>query len=169
MKPGYPCTRLGLRTRTRTLNPSPSRSLPFSFCSFLRWISNFSSLSWILAGDRKFGRNTENRCRFGFNTRLDYYSTIFPFFFFSFFLAEQYNISHGGCLLHIFIKWNSETSIFMAHLIYVFKLVFLFFKQYYTYFYTLFHPHIFLKNANNVTRTTLPNRSLVYEITKCVV
>ena len=30
------------------------------------------------------------------------------------------------------------------------------FKQHYTYFYTLFHPHIFSKNTNNITRITLP-------------
>ena len=42
--------------------------------------------------------------------------------------------------------------------VYVFKYMFSVFKQYYTYFYTLFHPHVFLKNINNVTITTLPNR-----------
>ena len=31
------------------------------------------------------------------------------------------------------------------------------FKQYYTYFHTLFHPHLFLKNKNNITKITLPN------------
>ena len=31
------------------------------------------------------------------------------------------------------------------------------FKQHYTYFHTLFHPRLFLKNTNNVTRITLPN------------
>ena len=31
------------------------------------------------------------------------------------------------------------------------------FKQHYTYFYTLFHPHVFSKNTNNVIRTTLSN------------
>ena len=35
------------------------------------------------------------------------------------------------------------------------------FKQYYTYFYTLFHPQIFPKNTNNVTRTTLSNGPLI--------
>ena len=34
------------------------------------------------------------------------------------------------------------------------------FKQYYTYFHTLFHPHVFPKNTNNVTRTTLPSTPL---------
>ena len=34
------------------------------------------------------------------------------------------------------------------------------FKQHYMYFHTLFHPHVFLKNTNNVTRITLPNGPL---------
>ena len=29
--------------------------------------------------------------------------------------------------------------------------------KHYTYFHILFHPHVFLKNTNNVTRTMLPN------------
>jgi len=37
------------------------------------------------------------------------------------------------------------------------KQQFLIFKQHYTYFYTLFYPHIFPKNTDNVTRTILPN------------
>ena len=36
----------------------------------------------------------------------------------------------------------------------VFKHMFLVFKQHYTYFYILFHSHIFLKDTNNITRTT---------------
>ena len=35
------------------------------------------------------------------------------------------------------------------------------FKQYYTYFYIFFHPHVFSKNTNDVIRTTLPNGSLI--------
>ena len=35
--------------------------------------------------------------------------------------------------------------------------MFLIFKQHYTHFYILFHPHVFSKNTNNVTKTTLPN------------
>ena len=42
---------------------------------------------------------------------------------------------------------------------YVFKHMLSVFKQHYTYFHTFFHPHIFPKNTNNVTRTTLPNDS----------
>ena len=38
------------------------------------------------------------------------------------------------------------------------------FKQHYTYFYTLFHPHIFSKNTNNITRTTLPNRLQISQL-----
>ena len=33
----------------------------------------------------------------------------------------------------------------------------------YTYFYTFFYLHVFLKNTNNVTRTTLPNSFLKRE------
>ena len=35
------------------------------------------------------------------------------------------------------------------------------FTQYYIYFYTLFHLHVFSKNTNNVTRTMLPNGSWI--------
>ena len=31
------------------------------------------------------------------------------------------------------------------------------FKQYYTYFHIFFHPHVFSKNTNNVTKTMLLN------------
>ena len=44
--------------------------------------------------------------------------------------------------------------------VHVFKHMFLVFKQHYTYFYILFHPHVFLKNTKNVTRIILPNGSL---------
>ena len=33
------------------------------------------------------------------------------------------------------------------------------FKQYYMYFYTLFHLYIFSKNINNIIRNLLPNGS----------
>ena len=35
--------------------------------------------------------------------------------------------------------------------------MFLVFKQYYMYFYTFFHPHVFSKNTNNIIRIALPN------------
>ena len=47
-----------------------------------------------------------------------------------------------------------------GHLVHVFKNTFSVFKQYYTYYHTLFHPDVFSKNTNNVTRITLPNGSL---------
>ena len=43
---------------------------------------------------------------------------------------------------------------FVEHL----KHMFLIFKQYYTYFYTLFHLQIFQKNTNNITQILLSNR-----------
>ena len=45
----------------------------------------------------------------------------------------------------------------MTHLLLLFQQQFLVFKQHYTYFHILFHSHVFPKNTNNVTRTTLPN------------
>ena len=35
------------------------------------------------------------------------------------------------------------------------------FKDHNMYFYTLFHPHIFLQNLNNVIRNLLPNEPLI--------
>ena len=36
------------------------------------------------------------------------------------------------------------------------------FKQHYTHFYTLFHPHVFQKIINNITQTPLPIEPLVF-------
>ena len=47
-----------------------------------------------------------------------------------------------------------------SHLVWHFKQHFSVFKQYYTYFNILFNSHVFLKNTNNVIRTTLPNKPL---------
>ena len=44
----------------------------------------------------------------------------------------------------------------------LFKQQFSVFKQYYMYFHTFFHPHVFPKNTNNVTRTTLPNEPYMF-------
>ena len=52
---------------------------------------------------------------------------------------------------------------FGAHLLPFFKQRFLVFKQYYMYFHILFHLHIFSKNKNNVTKTTLPNGPLIFQ------
>ena len=49
----------------------------------------------------------------------------------------------------------------MACLVYVFKHTFSVFKQHYMYFHTFFHPHVFPKNTNNITKTTLPNGPLL--------
>ena len=46
-----------------------------------------------------------------------------------------------------------------ARLVHVFKHMFSIFKQYYMYFHTFFHSHVFSKNTNNVTKITLPNGS----------
>ena len=45
-----------------------------------------------------------------------------------------------------------------ARLVEHLKHMFLVFKQYYTYFYTLFHLQIFQKNTNNITQILLSNR-----------
>ena len=37
------------------------------------------------------------------------------------------------------------------------------FKQHYTYFHILFHPHVFPKNTDNITRAILPNEPLEIE------
>ena len=47
-------------------------------------------------------------------------------------------------------------------LIELFNNMFSIFKQYYTHFHTLFYLHVFQKNTNNVTRTTLPNNPQVF-------
>ena len=47
------------------------------------------------------------------------------------------------------------------------KLTFSHFKQRYTYFHTLFHPHIFQKTLNNSSQTALPTPSF-HKIKKCL-
>ena len=49
----------------------------------------------------------------------------------------------------------------MTYLVHVFKHTFSVFKQHYIYFHTLFHPHVFSKNTNNVIINLLPNGPLV--------
>ena len=48
------------------------------------------------------------------------------------------------------------------------KYMFLVFKQYYTYFYTLFHLQIFQKNTNNISQIPLSNGLLVVRIRKYI-
>ena len=51
-------------------------------------------------------------------------------------------------------------STLLKTLVHVFKYMFSIFKQHYMYFHTLFHPHVFSKNTNNIIRITLPNGPL---------
>ena len=60
-------------------------------------------------------------------------------------------------------KVYREERTFRTCLVTEFKLTFSHFKQYYTYFYTLFHPHVFQKSTNNNSQTTLPNTLLCWE------
>ena len=50
---------------------------------------------------------------------------------------------------------------FRPYLLLLFKQQFSIFKQYYVYFYILFHSHVFSKNTNNVIINFLPNGPLV--------
>ena len=91
--------------------------------------------------------------------RQGWLSFLFVCFFFFFFFGEKTRVA---CLS---LKPNTNVSLpvlqrigkLSARLVHVFKHMFSVFKQYYTYFRTLFHPHVFPKNINNITRTTLPN------------
>ena len=47
---------------------------------------------------------------------------------------------------------------YRTRLVHMFKHMFSVFKQHYTYFHTLFYPHVFPINTNNVTRITLSNK-----------
>ena len=49
---------------------------------------------------------------------------------------------------------------FRGRLVHVLKHMFSVFKQYFTHFHTPFHSHVFPKNTNNATKTTLPNGPL---------
>ena len=60
---------------------------------------------------------------------------------------------------HFFIVLNF--GIFKARLVELLNNSFLVFKQHYTYFHTLFHPHIFQKTINNITKTSLSNRPII--------
>ena len=82
-----------------------------------------------------------------------------PFCFCTFFILLSYYFTFTAILLlfSLQIYWLFHGTL-RGHLVWHFKQHFLVFKQHYTYFHILFHLHIFLKNTNNVTRTTLPNR-----------
>ena len=49
-------------------------------------------------------------------------------------------------------------KIFRACLASKFEYTFEHFKQYDTYFYTLFYLHVYQKHSNNISQTSLPNR-----------
>ena len=60
------------------------------------------------------------------------------------------------------LKWNVKIDKFFfeilrACLVSEFKLIFLYFKQYYIHFYIFFYPHVFQKITNNNFQTILPN------------
>ena len=55
---------------------------------------------------------------------------------------------------------TNKFSTLWACLLLLFKQQFSIFKQYYTYFYTLFHPHVF--SQNNFIKNLLPNGPYIY-------
>ena len=66
--------------------------------------------------------------------------------------------------IYLFILWEINIgklthgfSWFWACLISQLKLTFSHFKQFYTYFNTLFHSHIYQKYSNDIIQTSLPN------------
>ena len=64
----------------------------------------------------------------------------------------------------IIFQRERREKILWGRLVQEFKHMFLVFKQHYMYFYTLFHPHVFSKNINNATRTTLPNCPTIFMV-----
>ena len=57
----------------------------------------------------------------------------------------------GMCLNMLIVL----VGLLRSRLIELFKSMFSVFKQYYTYFYTFFHSHVFLNNTNNITKQPL--------------
>ena len=70
---------------------------------------------------------------------------------YSLLLPDKLNYRFNSFLIHFFFLKVR------AHLVEHFSNMFSIFKQYYTHFHTLFHSHVFQKNTNNITQTTLPN------------
>ena len=63
------------------------------------------------------------------------------------------NTSSGSFEDGLFIKSQSQSLynvILMAHLVHKLKYMFSVFKQYYMYFHTSFHPHVFPKKLKTV-------------------
>ena len=92
-----------------------------------------------------------NCCQlYGLITQLTSINTIS----FCFFLPPFFSFFFSWPARNLFIKS------LRARLVEYFSNMFSVFKQHYTHFYTFFHPHIFQKNTNNITQTTLPNGPL---------
>ena len=89
-----------------------------------------------------------------------YVFTIFSNQFFEFYLLFKFFFF---TLLYTFLNDFKKSKTYVEHfrvcLVDNLKLTISVSKQHYTYFYTLFHLHVFSKNTNNVTRTMLPNGS----------
>ena len=64
-------------------------------------------------------------------------------------------------LIKLMNQKTNKTTSNMACLVLHLKLTFLYFKQHYTHFHLLFHPHVFQKTINNFSQTTLPNTLLI--------
>ena len=84
-------------------------------------------------------------------------------------LQKKYNLKKKDKSLFFFKKKDKDPYMClktenMCLNFLVFKHMFLVFKQHYTYFYIFFHLYIFLKDTNNITRTTLPNTLKYYTL-----
>ena len=112
--------------------------------------------------------------KYTYQTNPKHVQLLFFFFFFlcpfweecPFLLDLLRNTTLDDGALILYIHFCGRTTIlnppnFKARLVHLFKHMFSVFKQHYTYFHTFFNSHVFSKNTNNVTRTTLSNRPSV--------
>ena len=89
--------------------------------------------------------------------------TFFIFFYFLYLLMltcaflNNKKIFRWGVSQKVPLSFKWDIYLLRRRLVRYFEQQFSVFKQYYMYFHTLFHPHIFSKNTNNVTKTTLTN------------
>ena len=86
-----------------------------------------------------------------------FYSIVYLTLFFFFFFFSPFPISNSRIFL-------LNSHILRSRLIQQFKQYFSIFKQHYTYFHTLFHPHVFPKNTNNVTKRPLSFFSSLFDL-----
>ena len=106
-------------------------------------------------------------------------SSLHLFFFFFFFNHQQIERERERVLwcdksiiigfIDLIFLWKCHYIHFqkmktLACLVNKFKLLFSVFKQHYTHFHILFHPHVFQKTTNNITQTSLPNGPKLYSI-----